>query len=229
LFAGTLIGNPGDAQANGGTLSITGDSAGGSATAPNIFLVQNTVLALAATTAAGHPVNFDFATYTPTATRGLQAIDPNFSAGDLLLGVDKINGSGFSSLVLNNPGGGVIFSGVVSMQLPGAFTVNTGKIFGANAGNFVVPGGSGPTLPGRQTPTTNGASLTVTAPYIAINGSSPDSNGILPGVSSSPPPAADASLTLNAGQLDLSAAPAISGYCPDKTLRHKVRSSRAIC
>ena len=86
LFAGTLIGNPGAPPASGGTLTITGNGA------TNIFSVQD-ASSLGSGAAAG--------TF-------------NFPLGDLIFGVDSINGSGFSSLVLDQSAGGVGFSPALS-------------------------------------------------------------------------------------------------------------------
>ena len=164
LFEGTLIGNPGAAQAAGGTLTITGDPLPGDI-GSSIFLVQDTAAAVVdAGTFTGNPVAFDFATYVPTASLAAQAIDPAIPAGSLLVGASSINRSGFSSLILNEPTGSVIFAGRVSLNLADSFIANTGQYFASNAGNFVLSGVSGPRLRGG---TTNGASLTVTAPYIA--------------------------------------------------------------
>jgi len=180
VFAGTLIGNPGAPQAAGGTLTITGQNVplppefGGGSESSYVFLVQD-ASSLASAAAAG--------TF-------------NLRLGDLIFGVDSINGSGFSNLVLDeSSGGAVVFAGAVALHLPGSFSAIAGEYLGLTAGDFdaVNP------LPAAQ------ASLTVTAPYISLAGPSGDGLGGLPSVPQLLPPSADVTLSLNAAQIDLSA------------------------
>jgi len=179
LFEGTLIGQPGAPQAEGGTLAITGDSTP-YGNAPYVILVQDTAAALAVTGST-----FNFATYAPAP--GASAPVPP----DLLFGVDSLSRTGFSSLRLTNTNSfGVIgFAGTVSLTLGNSFIANGLNYTATSATNLNWLYFSGPT---------NGASLTVSAPYIAINGSNNTT-----GIEGSPE--SDATLTLNATkQLDLS-------------------------
>ena len=186
LFEGTLIGQPGAPQAQGGTLTITGDSTTYGGT-PNIVLVQDAAAAMAA---AGS--TFSFASYVPTPTaNGAPTIS---KLSDQLLGVDSLSGNGFSSLTLTNNayGGDIGFAGTVSLTLGNSFVTN-GQIYNASslANLNWIYGTSG---------STKGASLTVTAPYIAIN-----SAGGIPNQNSINPAPSDAQLTMTATkQLDLS-------------------------
>ncbi|MCK9919337.1 filamentous hemagglutinin family protein [Microbacteriaceae bacterium K1510] len=202
LFAGSLIGKPGAAQAAGGTLSITGREVAGST--PKIILVQDTEQAVRDANAT-----FDFATYVPAlqAAGGItQQIDPNIPQGTLLLGADRLNGSGFDNLVVNNTGGSVGFAGQVSLSLANSVTVNTFGILAANAGNYAWSYFFGPTLPTTVdgNPTTYGASLTINAPYVAINGYSGSVSTGTPTVTGRTY-GSDGRLTVNASQIDLSA------------------------
>ncbi len=203
LFEGTLIGKPGAPQAAGGTLSITGDSSTTSST--NLILVEDTAQAVSDAGAT-----FSFATFVPSlqpvgAFR--QAVDAKIPAGNLLFGADTLDGSGFDNLILNGNNGTVGFAGQVSLTLRNSIVINTLGITAGNRGNFIW-GGQGPSnLPigtGGQS-TTNNASLSATAPYIAINGVSFNSgSGALPSLSGHTA-FSDATLTLNADQIDLSA------------------------
>jgi filamentous hemagglutinin family protein len=172
LFEGTLIGNAGAAQANGGTLSITGNGDPIDKTSSTILMVQNT----AAYVAANPGAYIDLGTYVPTAGSGTQL-------HDLIVGVDKINNSGISNLILNDSTGNVQFSGAVSLTLPGSFIASANQ-FSAVTGN---------------------ASLTVTAPYISLTGANTNSSrpGGLPDIAQ-PTSRSNATLTLNADQIDLS-------------------------
>ena len=191
LFEGTLIGNPGAPQAAGGTLNITGDRNSGTGSSGSIWLVQDTAAALAAAQAS-----FSFATYVPTTQQhGYDIIDPNVPGGTLVFGVDSLTGSGFSNLTLTSTTGNVGFAGNVALTLNGTFNVTAYSLEAANAGNFAgaLPKITDP-VSGNLVPTTYGASLTVTAPYIALTG--------LGGANTNQP--SDANLTLNAEAIDLS-------------------------
>ena len=147
LLEGTLIGEPGAPQAQGGTLTITADnvfSNGG----PSIWLVPDTAAALVA---AKSP--FNFATYVPLANGG-PTLFANEPGGVMLLGADSLNGSGFSNLALN--GTGIGFTGQISLTLNGSFSTSAGQGAG-EVPSFVV------------NPTT-AASLSITAPYIFFGG-----------------------------------------------------------
>jgi filamentous hemagglutinin family protein len=193
LFEGTLIGNPGAPQATGATLQIT------VATSPYIFygttlyLVQDTAAALAAAGAT-----FDIATYVPTlVSNGLGNLDPKIPEGSVLFGVNSLAGSGFSSLIVNSAGQ-LNFAGQVSLTLGNSFIANTGAIVAFNAGNFTGE------FPNPFNLTTDGASLSVTAPYISIAGPTDTSGTRILGQQAN-----DATMTLSAAQLDLSSAIAV--------------------
>jgi filamentous hemagglutinin family protein len=199
LFEGTLIGNAGAAQAAGGTLSLT---AGNIAGAPSdLILVQDTAQAVTDAGAA-----FDLTNFTPAINGpGTQAIDNvKISRGSVLFGGDSLDGSGFDNLILNNSGGAFGYTGQVALTLNNSVVINAAGIIAANQGNYAWGNSSsGPNLPMvGSARSTDGASLTINAPYIAINGSS-GSNGALAFLPT--PVAADAALTLNADQIDLSA------------------------
>jgi len=202
LFEGTLIGHPGAAQAAGGSLVITGDPVAGGVLSASLVLVEDAAAAVtdaavwAASVRGFSRPSFNFATYVPGV--GNPVIDGNIGAGSILFGADSLDGSGFSSLVLNNTGGAVGFTGQVALTLGNSFIVNAGAVIAANQGNY-GGGFNGPNNigGGTQHPTTYGASLSVSAPYIAVNGLSvPTGNSVRP--------TADGTLTLSADQLDLS-------------------------
>jgi filamentous hemagglutinin family protein len=190
LFEGTLIGKPGAPQAAGGTLSITGDT---SSSGTSLILVQDTAQALKDAGAA-----FNFATFVPTLQPVgpfLQPVDPKISQGNMLFGANTLNGSGFDNLILTSSNGAVGFAGQVVLTLNNSIVINAAGITASNRGNYNL----GSPLPGGLT---NRASLTATAPYIAINGISSAANSLPTLVLRQ---SADAALTLNAGQIDLSA------------------------
>lgn len=196
LFEGTLIGNGGAPQAAGATLSLNSGSG-------SLILVQDT--AQAAKAAGGV---FDFATFVPTlkATGPGQSVEPGIFFGTSLFGADTLNGSGFDNLVVGSPFGVVGFSGQVTLTLNNSVVFNSGGLLATRQGSYNWGDNiTGPSLPVGPdgVRSTDGASLTVNAPYIAINGNSGSVNGL-------PSPngrnsAADARLTLNADQIDLSA------------------------
>jgi filamentous hemagglutinin family protein len=199
LFEGTLVGNAGSAQAAGGILSLTAVSNGVAST--NLILVQD-----AAQAATDANATFSFAAYVPSL-RGLgivaQQIDPRIVDGAILFGADTLNRSGFDNLILTNTTGIVGFSGQVSLTLGGSFVINATGISASNKGNFAFGFNGTNNLPiVNGMASTNGASLSVTAPYIAVNGVSSSGNSLpaLAGLAS-----ADATLTFNAEQIDLSA------------------------
>jgi filamentous hemagglutinin family protein len=201
LFEGTLIGNAGTSSENsaaGGTLSLTANNAGG--TSSNLILVQDTAQAM-----IDAHMTLDLANFVPTINGpGTQSIDPAITRGSMLFGADTLNGSGFDNLVLNNTSGGAFgYAGQLALSLRNSVVINAAGIIAADRGDFNW-GFSGPfNMPVvGGVPTTNGASLTINAPYIAINGTS-GSNGNLPQLNGAS--IADASLTLNADQIDLSA------------------------
>jgi len=200
LFEGTLIGHGGAPQANGATLTVTVDNPPNNALSgtgtPLLILVEDTAQAI---TASG--ATFNFSTFVPT-TKGYsnanEEIDPKIPALTLLLGADSLNGSGISNLLLNGPGG---FAGQVSLTLGQSIVYNNGGyLIAANAGNFTWSGfPPQPRLLGGAHPT-NGASLTLNAPYVSLVGVTVSGGGEQP----SPGTATDATLTVNAGQIDIS-------------------------
>jgi filamentous hemagglutinin family protein len=142
---GTLIGQPGASQAQGGTLTITADSVFTNS-GPSLWLVPDTAAALVA---AQSPINF--ATYVPVAGGGPTVV-ANEPGGVMMLGADSLDGSGFANLALN--GAAIGFTGQVSLTLNGSFSNS------ASQGVGLVPRFSvGPTT-----------SLTITAPYISFGG-----------------------------------------------------------
>jgi filamentous hemagglutinin family protein len=194
LFEGTLFGQGGAPQAAGGTLNLTGDQLIVTGSDSVIILVSDVVQALSA---AG--VSFNFASFVPTvqpaaaADQQISAADPQ---NDILFGTDSLNNSGFANLTLNTSGGGGIvgFTGKVSLNLSGSVVFNTAGVAAAEEGNYAWGFNNIHLKDG----TTDGASLTVTAPYIAWNGPS------IVGPDISKQPSADASLTFNASdQIDL--------------------------
>ncbi|WP_454619527.1 filamentous haemagglutinin family protein [Bradyrhizobium cenepequi] len=195
LFEGTLIGQPGASQAQGGSLTITGDVINNNGA--SVWLVQNSAAAMKAAGAS-----FDFAGYVPAVTpfSVSESVDATLPGGSLLFGVDSLNGSGFSNVTINNPTSVVGFAGPVSLTLNGSFAVSSGLFSATDLGNFVSTSIEGPQLPVVRDPvtqqatrTTKGASLTVTAPYVLFNGT----NALLP------PLSADAVVTFNADQIDI--------------------------
>jgi filamentous hemagglutinin family protein len=161
-----------------------------------IYIVQDTTQALQDAKAT-----FDLATYVPTVTpfSFSEKIDPQLPAGTMLFGADTLDGSGFSNLNLTNTTGIVAFAGQVAFSLNGSVTMTASDFAALNAGNFVTNGGLIPSLPLIQDPTTgtfpttDGASLTLTAPYISLVGGP---GGLIPST-------ADGVLTLNANDIDL--------------------------
>ncbi|MEW6439014.1 MAG: filamentous hemagglutinin family protein [Pseudomonadota bacterium] len=195
LFEGTLIGHAGAPQAEGGTLNLTGDPEIAEGLDSVIILVPDVAQALRD---AG--ISFNFATYVPTvklsnaANEQISTADPQL---DLLFGVDSLDNSGFANLTLNtSDGGGIVgFTGKVSLNLSGSVVFNTAGVVAAEEGNYAW-GFNGLRL---KDGTTDGASLTVTAPYIAWNGPS------IVGPNITAQPKADGTLTLDASdQIDLS-------------------------
>ncbi|HEY4316590.1 MAG TPA: filamentous hemagglutinin family protein [Herbaspirillum sp.] len=200
LFEGSLVGNGGGPQAAGGTLTVTaGAVAFGNA---NLILVQNTAQAVLD---AG--VTFDLTHFVPTLNGpGTLQIDPaHMIGGNVLFGADSLDGSDFDNLVLNSGTGMLGYTGQVSLNVKSSVTIDTTSIVAANEGNYIWGTSiGGPNLPFLNgMPRTNGASLTVSAPYVAINGSSGDISG-LPNVSGRMN-VSDANLTVNADQIDLAA------------------------
>jgi filamentous hemagglutinin family protein len=200
LFEGTLIGDAGAPQAAGGTLSLLATTMAGSSS--NLILVEDTAQAVLDAGAT-----FDLTQFVPTINGpGTQAIaNSTISRGSVLFGADSLDGSGFDNLVLNNNSGGSFgYTGQVALTLRNSVVINAGSIIAANQGNYLwgssVFGPNLPTVGGLRT--TDGASLTVNAPYIAINGASSNSSA-LPNLVT--PSVADATMTLNADQIDLSA------------------------
>jgi filamentous hemagglutinin family protein len=197
LFAGTLEGQGGAPQASGATLSITGTSAVSLVSSvANLVLVQDAAQAI-----KDEGASFDFSTFNPTFKNSL-ADKVQFSAavapGVLLFGADKLDGSGFANLVLNDYSNVVVYSGKVALTLSNSVIIDTDGIVASKAGVFNF-GFNAPSFPTGQLNPTGGASLTVNAPYIALNGQSQG------GVLLRDLPAADASLTFNAQQIDVSA------------------------
>ncbi len=161
LFEGTLIGNGGAPQAAGGTLSVNADIPSGSPNPVSLILVQDTAQAVKD---AG--LTFSLST-APAAVFGDHGIGLPISDNVVLFGADSLNGSGFDNLVLKSDGG-FAYTGQVSLHLGNSVTINASGITAANQGNYSAD----LTLPGGSTKGPNGlpASLTVTAPYIALNG-----------------------------------------------------------
>jgi filamentous hemagglutinin family protein len=202
LLEGTLIGQGGAPQANGATLQITGgtDILNDAA---NLILVQDTASALAAAN-----LNFDLSTYVPAIqphSFGVGFI-PGLGPQDMVIGVDKIDGTGVSNLILS-PGHGTFgFAGQVSLTIDGSFTVSSLYYTAANAGNINwTSTATGPILPSNNgVATTDGASLTVNAQYIEISGPNITSSGAASGLIPTPAPnPTDATMTFNAGEIDI--------------------------
>ncbi|MDB5609255.1 MAG: filamentous hemagglutinin [Bradyrhizobium sp.] len=203
LFEGTLIGEPGTAQAAGGTLALTGDTVPSTGSGSNIILVQNIAQAVRDSGAA-----FTFATFMPTlkfVSAASQQVDSNIPQGTLLFGAETLDGSGFTKLVLSETSGAVGFAGQVGLSLDNSVVINTSGIIASNAGNFIWSFQGPVNLPtdANGVQTTQNASLSITAPYIAINGFS-GGNGSSPNTQFRQS-VADSTLTLNAEQIDLSA------------------------
>jgi filamentous hemagglutinin family protein len=198
LFEGTLLGNAGAPEAAGGTLSLTAADMVGMPS--NLILVQDTAQAVAD---AG--VTLDLTTFVPTINGlGTQAIDSlKITRGSVLFGADTLDGSGFDNLVLSDASGSLGFTGSVALNLRSSVVINAAGIMAGNAGNFNW-GFQGPnnlpTVGGVAS--TLGASLTIDAPYVAINGFN---GSISSSPNARPLQTADATLTVNAGQIDLSA------------------------
>ncbi len=196
LFEGTLIGNGGAPQASGGTLTVNATIPAGSSNPVNLVLVEDTAQAVKD---AG--MTFDLST-PPAAAFGDHGIDsPSLPDFTVLFGADSLNGSGFANLVLNSDGG-FGYTGQVSLHLGNSVTINASGITAGAQGNY----STGQPLTNGSTKGPNGlpASLTVTAPYIALNGLSAVS-GSIPFIDWQNLKSADATLTLNAGQIDLAA------------------------
>jgi filamentous hemagglutinin family protein len=187
LFEGTLKGQGGAPQAAGAILTVTVDDPSSNALFnsinPILILVEDTAQAI---TASG--ATFDFSTFVPTTkpySNASEQINPNIPAGVLLLGADSLNGSGIGSLVLNGRGG---FAGQVSLTLGQSIVYNNGGyLIAANAGNFTWSGN--PIQPGLAGGTTDGASLTLNAPYVSLVGVTVSGGGEQPspGTATDPP------------------------------------------
>lgn len=192
LVEGTLTGQGGGPQAEGGTLSLTGTMPGGYVNS-YLELVEDTAQALRQLGAA-----IDLSTYIPAVKQGSadQPVDPKLTAGFLLFGADSLDGSGFASLNLNESGGAVAYAGQVALTLGDSVAFNTPAIMAISSTAF----SSG----GNTSAPDAGTALTVNAPYIAINGTSANSGGF-PQLFPFAVNFKDAALTLNADQIDLSA------------------------
>ncbi|HEX4181841.1 MAG TPA: filamentous hemagglutinin family protein [Caulobacteraceae bacterium] len=195
IFEGTLIGNGGGPSAEGGTLSITLKPIQEDLSGPDrLVLIDGLPAALSA---AG--ITFDVNTYTPTVyynnIQGVQAqgVLPGI-AGVMIFDVGVLKNSGFTSLNLSDTGGAIAFTGDVALSLgksvamdASSYTVLPNVLNVLNGGAF----GGGSTLwtNNDETP-----SLSITAPYISMGGSS--NGGFIPTgyITGS-------ALSLNAGQL----------------------------
>jgi hypothetical protein len=188
VFEGTLIGKRGAPQATGGTLQLTADYSPLLDGDANLELMEDTAAAL---TAVGS--TFNLATYVPTASSTILTI-ANLPGTTLAFGADSLTNSGFSSLILNSQGL-LGFAGQVSLKLNNSFIASFNSLVAGNAGvsGFGLAAGASPT---------NGASLTVAAPYIEMSGGLLGNNG--PNAPGTPaPPTGDATLTLSANEMDI--------------------------
>ncbi len=118
-----------------------------------------------------------------------------------MFGADRLDGSGFDNLVLNDSVGLLDFSGKVALTLGNSVAFDVARISASKEGVLNIEFGGPGYAPG-DAHATGGASLTVNAPYIALNGISSSSGG---GPSITQEPSADGVLTLNASQIDISA------------------------
>jgi filamentous hemagglutinin family protein len=190
LFEGTLIGHGGAPQAEGGTLSLTGTPPT-FGTASILVVVEDT-----AQTLNQMGATFNFSTYVPTANGASQQIDPNIPLSFMLFGADTLDGSGLANLNLNETAGVIGFSGKTTLNLSNSVIFNTSAITAVNAANYGNSNNINAPL--------SGTALTVNAPYIAINGTNGSGSGF-PSLFPNSSNFSDATLTFNAGQIDLSA------------------------
>ncbi len=191
LFDGTLQAQPGAAQAQGGTLNILPEQNSlGAATNPGaqLLILQQSGNFVPAGLAVGQSIVGDV---------GGANGDPT---GVLDFAVDRLTGSGISTLViggdLNLNGAAtpvpVAFAGNVNLALTSAIEINTGQIvaLSSNEANDLEKGLIDPssTIPNTPytlgsllneqgtVPASIGTTVTVSAPYVALDGPTSSSN-----------------------------------------------------
>ncbi|WCM25948.1 filamentous hemagglutinin family protein [Sphingomonas sp. QA11] len=200
-FDGTLKGAAGASQAEGGTLTLLPETVannaastfkgqtGGAVGATGLILQQSGSL-------------------VPAGLAPGDAINPA-QPGAILFSADRLDGSGISTLVLGgtsaNPGVNptVAFAGDVSLDLGRAVIINAPEILALPAGTPAIP-----TLAAGTT-STGGAVVSITAPYVALAGPN-----WYQGVSklSTAAMVGDATLSVNAGFLDISNQVALGNF-----------------
>ncbi|WP_241022114.1 filamentous hemagglutinin N-terminal domain-containing protein, partial [Burkholderia sp. Ac-20353] len=222
LFDGTLKAQPGSALAQGGTLSIVPVANA----VPNAFEVGGATVALPGATAlviqqsgklvpAGLAPGQDIVAATGALSGSGSAI-VSTATGVLQFAVDRLTGSGISTLVLganaSTTSVPVAFAGDVNMTVPKAIQIYTNQIVALNsdqlgrlthgakdaAGNDSIPT-VGSLLNNELTaPTTIGSTVTLDAPYVSVVGPTlinPIPLGTVAAVS-------DATLNVNASFID---------------------------
>ncbi|WP_245982618.1 filamentous haemagglutinin family protein [Trinickia fusca] len=226
LFDGTLAAHPGASLAQGGTLTLLPESSviggllpdGTKITLPGAtaLVLQQDGQAVPAGLAPGQ--NIVAAVGALSGSRGSLVKKPT---GVLTFSVDRLTGSGISSLVLGDSSSSgtvapvpVAFAGNVDVAVPRSVQIYTDRIAALNAnqlgqltggvndgaGNYSIVTASSllDSEPASPAPTTIGSTVTLDAPYVALVG---------PNLPSAPlttaAVASDATLNVNASFIDL--------------------------
>jgi filamentous hemagglutinin family protein len=215
LFDGTLRGQAGAPQAEGGTLTILPEQLNGTRGATAI-VVQQSGDQVPAGLAPGQDINA-VAGAPVTDSDGTTTYQPT---GVLQFAADRLTGSGISTLVLGDASTTapvpVAFAGDVNIAVPGAVRIYTSQLLALNAAQFnqlthgVTDASGQQTIPtigsllsdetSAQTSTSIGATVNISAPYVELAGPSLiDVSANLSTVAA----AGDATLNVNASFIDL--------------------------
>jgi len=194
LFDGTLRGAAGSPQGTGATLTISQD---GNGFATVFFGVNASLVLVQNASSAGLGPTFVPAGYQPGQVLPTSEVTGLLS---ILFGADSFNGSGFDNLVLSSPV--IAYSGPVSLTVPKAFTAQS-SIFAALPSTVLG-------YTSWSNPTGDDGALSVKAGYISF-GAPASANAFIGNFPSGGPMASDGTLTLEAGQIDLTSVFALQG------------------
>ncbi|GAB2916049.1 hypothetical protein GCM10027093_63190 [Paraburkholderia jirisanensis] len=190
LFDGTLLGKPGAAQAQGGTLTITelqspvtvaqADGTQLASPGAKLVLLQQSGDLVPAGLAPGQVIPGGYtATVSNVSTQQVSGGVNEFS-------VDTLSGSGISTLIIGNGSLAgtaptpVAFAGNVALELPASVEINTGQLVALSSDQasklFAGQGASTSTAPQSLSdllsnqPASIGTTVSIDAPYVALVG-----------------------------------------------------------